>query len=91
MENIILSKPRRVGFNSNYNIWEDYFNIVKDPNYNLRQQCKNLYKELFTYSTVGYKKTFTQDEDKNINNMLESNDKYTLELCKQILLTRLNN
>lgn len=90
MENIIIGKSRRLGFSNNHSLWEE-FNYIKDPNYNIRQQCKGLYKEFLSYNMVNYKEALTQEENKNINNMLESNDKYVLELCKQILLVKLNN
>ena len=78
-------------------IWEqlDSKHIFKYDNplgrlYNLKTHCKNLYDELKRYNMVNYKIPFTTEESVNIRRMLESNDKDTLELCKQILLTRLN-
>ena len=89
---IIIGKLRRVGsglwqqLNTN-NIFKYY---PSDPLYNLKTHCKNLYDELKRYNMVNYKIPFTTEESVNIRRMLESNDKDTLELCKQILLTRLN-
>ena len=78
-------------------IWEqlDSKHIFKydnplNPLYNLKTHCKNLYDELKRYNMVNHKIPFTTEESVNIGRMLESNDKDTLELCKQILLTRLN-
>jgi len=78
-------------------IWEklDSKHIFRSSNllhplYNLKTHCKNLYDELKRYNMVNHKILFTTEESVNIERMLESNDKDTLELCKQILLTRLN-
>jgi len=77
-------------------IWEKldskhiFRNSPLDPLYNLKTHCKNLYDELKRYNMVNHKIPFTTEESVNIERMLKSNDKDTLELCKQILLTRLN-
>lgn len=80
----IYVKSRKQGC-SNIN-----FMINLDPLYNIRTSCKHLYQELLKYNMVNYKQSFTSEEDININNMMVSKDQCTLQLCKQILLTRLN-
>lgn len=86
---MIIGKSRRQGYSNMNKAYEDYMNQF-DSLYNLRTTCKNLYKELIRYNMVGYKQTFTSEEDDNINKMMESKDQYTLELARQIILTKLN-
>lgn len=83
---LILGKPRRNGWSHLNN----QYTTQLDPLYNIRTNCKNLYKELIRYNMVGYKLGFTEEEDISINKMMESKDQYTLELARQIILTKLN-
>lgn len=83
---LILGKSRRQGYSNVDKLWSE----MRDPLYNIRTNCKNLLKELHRYSMTGHKIPFTKEEENNIVKMLESKDEYTLQLCKQIILTKLN-
>lgn len=56
----------------------------------LKDNCTELYKQTIWYNIKKYNKdTFTEDNHKNMLSMLESNDKDTLELLRQILIGKI--
>lgn len=59
--------------------------------YRERQNILKLLEQLEYYDQNGHNIMFTQDEQNSINNLIESDDTYNLELAKQIILERLNN
>lgn len=80
---------RMISYQNSYN--KDMLHFMSDPLYNMRKHCKSLYKEFKMYNMVNYKIPFTSEETINFEKMLESKDEYSLQLCKQIILTKLNN
>jgi hypothetical protein len=71
-----------------YTEWERAFMFGRM--YSVRRHCIALYKELIYYNEILYKTTLTTEEGVAIQTMLDSEDEYTLELAKQIILSKLN-
>ena len=56
----------------------------------LRESCISLYKQVLFYNvTHHYKDLFTEENHKNMTAMLNSNDNETLELLRQILVSKI--
>lgn len=81
----LMLKHRRSGYTTT-----NMPDLTLNKLYNLRSNCQNLYKELIRYNMVGHKISFTTEETININKMMESKDEYTLNVLKQIILSKLN-
>jgi len=80
--------------NNNYKIMESFRMTILDFSYKHNQERNEILKlleQLEYYDQNGYNIMFTQDEQNSINNLIESDDTYNLELAKQIVLERLNN
>jgi len=78
------------------NVTESYRMVIMDFNLTykhtrVRIEIINLLEQLEYYDQNGHNIIFTQDEQNSINNLIESDDTYNLELAKQIVLERLNN
>lgn len=78
------------------NVTESYRMVIMDFNFSYkhnqeRNQILKLLEQLEYYDQNGHNIMFTQDEQNSINNLIESDDTYNLELAKQIILERLNN
>lgn len=66
------------------------FYTTSNPVEALRNNCTELYKQSLWYNIKTYgKDVFTEDNHKNMLSMLESNDKDTLELLRQILVSKI--
>lgn len=82
--NISIGSSTAIG-NSILSTYPSYYNL--DPLQSLKDNCIELYKQLLWFNVKKHcKDVFTEENHRNMLSMLESNDKDTLELLKQILI-----
>lgn len=87
-QHLIMVKCRRSGMSTGFN---NFMNSNYNPYSTERIHCKMLLSGLEEYVNVGYKKPFTSEEYNNIESLINTDDMYTIELAKQIILNKLNN
>lgn len=64
--------------------------VQPNPTEQLKQSCIEIYKSSLWYNIKTHgKDVFTEQQHKNMLSMLESNDKDTLELLRQILVSKI--
>lgn len=76
---------------SNITDFSSFFNPTISRLLINEKECENLLLDLYHQDLKNYKCSFSKEENENIYKLIKSKDLYSIELAKQIILTKLNS